>query len=380
MLNQFNDAKLHPLDQKQSKSELDLWLQNPIFAAMGKDACQVLVQRYAGVEFKAKSVVACCGQAADRLFILLDGNARIFHQTADGREAIVKLLRAPMVFGDIELFHNIPLLENVAAQSDILLSTIPVADYLELLEQYPKAMLEHLRHMAAAFCVAAKNERQVFAPLEQKIANLLISFAHYFGSTEEDGVLIKWPLSQQEIAKSLGTVRRSVANVLLDFKKQRLIDSRGQYVMILNPHKLEEIALPIQNSFCYYMGIPLDELAHQDRLTEAEIEIVSGPGSMAGRRYAVEDELTIGSAAPSKLILPDDLVSQIHCRVFRSATGSRFWLEDLESDNGTFINDKPVARGVVRNNDLLKVGSIKMVVRFSYPEAEQKTGDCAREA
>ena len=72
----------------------------------------------------------------------------------------------------------------------------------------------------------------------------------------------------------------------------------------------------------------------------------------------------IGRAQSCQLCLPCELVSDRHCRVFRGATGSRFWIEDLDSESGTWVNGKRVRRAVLREDDLIAVGSIQLRVRL----------------
>ena len=54
--------------------------------------------------------------------------------------------------------------------------------------------------------------------------------------------------------------------------------------------------------------------------------------------------------------IQDPAVSGNHCRIFTDA--ARFWAEDLNSTNGTFVNGQLV-QGIVplRGGDRLKIGS-----------------------
>lgn len=338
----------------------ELWRQNPIFAAAGEATCRELCQRYPARLHGAGQALVQLGQAADRVFVVLEGTVRIYQQAADGREVLVKLLRAPCVFGDLELLASLAMIKNVAALDDVLLAEIPAPDYVDLMLRHPRAMLAHMQQMAAAFCVAARNQRQVFATVEQRVANLLLSYADFYGAHEGEETVIDRPLTQQEIAQSLGAVRRSVAKVLSEWTGQGIVARRGQRLALLQVERLEELAAPIRGSLCFQMGAPLADLAQQEELQRAELEVVQGPGSLPGRRYPVHGELLIGRRSPSAVQLPDEAVDAIHCRVFRGSTGTRFWIEDLDSDNGTVVNGKPVRRAVLRDGDTIQVGSCRL--------------------
>jgi pSer/pThr/pTyr-binding forkhead associated (FHA) protein len=62
----------------------------------------------------------------------------------------------------------------------------------------------------------------------------------------------------------------------------------------------------------------------------------------SGRRTVpLKDSLTVGRAATCDLVLRDTYVSNVHARIFSRDGG--WWLEDLGSTNGTYINRSRVA-------------------------------------
>ena len=80
------------------------------------------------------------------------------------------------------------------------------------------------------------------------------------------------------------------------------------------------------------------------------------PAGRRGTVYQLGDELTVGRASGCQVALPDDsYASQLHARVFRK--DGRYWLEDLGSTNGTYLNAKPVTAPVaLRRGDRVQVG------------------------
>jgi pSer/pThr/pTyr-binding forkhead associated (FHA) protein len=85
------------------------------------------------------------------------------------------------------------------------------------------------------------------------------------------------------------------------------------------------------------------------------LKVVEGiPGK--GHRFDLGDELTVGRAAGCQVSLADDTyVSQLHARVFRK--DGRYFVEDLGSTNGTFLNRKQVSAPIaLRRGDRLQVG------------------------
>ena len=54
------------------------------------------------------------------------------------------------------------------------------------------------------------------------------------------------------------------------------------------------------------------------------------------------------------MVIDNPAVSGRHARVYRE--GNHYVLEDLKSTNGTFVNDKPIARHTLLEGDIVLVG------------------------
>jgi len=55
-----------------------------------------------------------------------------------------------------------------------------------------------------------------------------------------------------------------------------------------------------------------------------------------------DDSISIGRSSDADLVVPDTFLSRLHARLYRE--GSHFWIEDLDSSNGTWVNDRRVEK------------------------------------
>jgi pSer/pThr/pTyr-binding forkhead associated (FHA) protein len=69
--------------------------------------------------------------------------------------------------------------------------------------------------------------------------------------------------------------------------------------------------------------------------------------------------VTIGRLPDNLIVIDNPAVSGRHARVYKD--GNHFVLEDLKSTNGTFINDKPIARHTLLEGDVVLVGKHSLV-------------------
>jgi response regulator RpfG family c-di-GMP phosphodiesterase/pSer/pThr/pTyr-binding forkhead associated (FHA) protein len=79
-------------------------------------------------------------------------------------------------------------------------------------------------------------------------------------------------------------------------------------------------------------------------------------GSHKGKVYDFRDDnLCIGREAVEGIQVLDQGVSRRHAEIFR--IGEMFFIRDLESRNGTFVNDKQVTEEILRIGDQIRVGN-----------------------
>ncbi|MGH9184028.1 MAG: FHA domain-containing protein [Acidimicrobiales bacterium] len=89
--------------------------------------------------------------------------------------------------------------------------------------------------------------------------------------------------------------------------------------------------------------------------------VVLEPQERRGHRYELEAEVTLGRASGCQVALDDTYVSQIHARIF--AREGVFYVEDLGSTNGTYLNTRKVAAPTaLKAGDRLRVGATVMEV------------------
>lgn len=92
-----------------------------------------------------------------------------------------------------------------------------------------------------------------------------------------------------------------------------------------------------------------------DKAIASESCLVTIYGRELGRKFALAGpETTIGRGPENTVVVDMDNVSRRHARVIRANEG--FVVEDLNSTNGTYVNDLEVKQQGLRNGDLIKVG------------------------
>jgi pSer/pThr/pTyr-binding forkhead associated (FHA) protein len=70
---------------------------------------------------------------------------------------------------------------------------------------------------------------------------------------------------------------------------------------------------------------------------------------------------TVGRATRADFIVDAAMVSRFHCRLTAGSNGT-LEVEDLQSTNGTFVNDRRVTRLPLVEGDRVRVGRVQLEV------------------
>lgn len=94
-------------------------------------------------------------------------------------------------------------------------------------------------------------------------------------------------------------------------------------------------------------------------LAEGSAMLVSLIGPSKGARYLLEPEVTqIGRATTNEIFLDDVTVSRKHAQVLKRE--KNYFLQDLGSLNGTYLNGELISEKPLNDGDELQIGKYRM--------------------
>jgi predicted component of type VI protein secretion system len=88
--------------------------------------------------------------------------------------------------------------------------------------------------------------------------------------------------------------------------------------------------------------------------------------------------VSIGRLPDNTIVIDNPAVSGRHARVFRE--GNHYVIEDLKSTNGTFVNDKPIARHTLLEGDVVLLGKHSLLFTLSGGDQEPAAAEKASAA
>lgn len=78
-----------------------------------------------------------------------------------------------------------------------------------------------------------------------------------------------------------------------------------------------------------------------------------------------KDSLSVGRKSDNDIVVDNPAISGHHCRILKE--GNSFFVEDLESTNGTYVNEKRIQKFGLRDNDVIGVAKHTIVFISEAP-------------
>jgi CRP/FNR family transcriptional regulator, cyclic AMP receptor protein len=173
------------------------------------------------------------GDPTNYVLVLLSGWVRVYTNQRDGTVVLYSLCGPGEVIGDLAALQGEPRSASVDTLHETEFAQFTHESFLACLHDRATISVAMLRQMATRLR-NADGVRVGFATMDvaQRVAAFLVRLADQHGRQTPEGVLIGMPLTQQDVANSIGGSRRAVARALQTFRDRGLLDTgRRTYVL-----------------------------------------------------------------------------------------------------------------------------------------------------
>ena len=111
-----------------------------------------------------------------------------------------------------------------------------------------------------------------------------------------------------------------------------------------------------------FMKTGINLVKDQNKKTKGwSITVIDGPKELKGAKLKVTGPIIIGRSPGADIVIANSFVSGKHARF--SIEGKDLILEDLQSTNGTLLNDEPLYDPTyLEKNDIISIGDVNIRV------------------
>jgi CRP/FNR family transcriptional regulator, cyclic AMP receptor protein len=213
----------------------------PIFSSLADDELGFVSQRAVPRGYSAGQMVFGEGEPCTGLYVVASGHVRIFKSSAGGREQVLSIEGPGSSVAELPVFDGGNYPASVVALDEATLLFVSKQDFQTLCLTHPQVALKVLRVVGARLRkLVGIIEELSFTTVRHRLAAFLLRLAQKEGKKTPQGVEVTLPVSNQELASQIGTVRELVSRNLSRLQAEGLLKMDGRSVVLCDLKALEE--------------------------------------------------------------------------------------------------------------------------------------------
>jgi CRP/FNR family cyclic AMP-dependent transcriptional regulator len=179
------------------------------------------------VKFGAHDIVFSQGDAANAVYYLQRGKAKITVTSKGGKEAVLAIIGAGDFFGEGCLNGQLRRISTITAMTECAIMRLEKSAMIRVLHAEPKfadLFISHLLHRNSR--VEEDLVDQLFNSSEKRLARTLLLLANFGKDSRPEPVIAK--ISQETLAEMIGTTRSRVSFFMNKFRRLGFIEYSGE--------------------------------------------------------------------------------------------------------------------------------------------------------
>jgi CRP-like cAMP-binding protein len=197
--------------------------------------------------FERNSLVYVPSDENDSLLLLGSGRVKIYHNTSDGKQALLAIIDPGELFGELGLVQPGRREESAEAMERSTVVLIPRTEVQRLMEEHPNVSLGVTKLIGVRLQrVERRLKSLLFRTNRERVVHLLLELAEKYGHYTREGVAIGIKLSHQELANIIGSTRETVTVVLGDLQNEGSLTIKRRQLILTRLQRLaDSIDVPV---------------------------------------------------------------------------------------------------------------------------------------
>lgn len=184
-----------------------------MFSELAPSDANILTERSHTRSYPANTILINEGDQTDSLYVILDGEVKVYASDDSGKEVILNILRAGEYFGELALVDDAPRSASVMTLTPVKVMVISKADFKTCLSQNGEMAFNLIRSLTKQVRALTDSVKSLaLLDVYGRVARTLLEL-----STENGGKrVIDQKLTHQDIANMVGASREMVSRILKD--------------------------------------------------------------------------------------------------------------------------------------------------------------------
>lgn len=219
----------------ESVDKLTLIRNHPLFRHLTSAILEQLAARMTKKVLRRGANIFAKGDAGVGLIGVMRGSVKISVLSADGREAVLNVINAGEIFGEMALLDGRPRSADATAMSDCELVSMDRGTFTSTLRGQPDVLLKVIEFLCARLRRTSEQVQDVmFLNAPARLAKALLQLA--------DKQEHKAKITQRDISQIIGLSREMTNRQLRIWERANWVKLERGGVVLVQPRQLEKIA------------------------------------------------------------------------------------------------------------------------------------------
>jgi len=221
---------IHPKPDKRA-----ILHAHPLFGQLGASVIERLAACARSRAVRAGTTIFQKGDPGDCLYAICSGSVRIGSHSVDGKDAVLNLIHAGEIFGEVALLDGQPRSADAQAITDCDLMVIDRRDFMPMMANEPALALRVIELLCGRLRRTSQHLEDItFLDLPARLAKTLL----WLAASSPFTVSRKITLTQRELGEIIGMTRESVNKQLRAWEERNWIRLQRGSVVVLDPAAL----------------------------------------------------------------------------------------------------------------------------------------------
>ncbi len=215
----------------------------PPFSVLTEDEWREVAETLTIHTFPEGTYLFFEGDPPTNLYVIVRGHIALIRHTLEGRDVVLDVMRPGNMVGELAIFEGVPYSSSGKTLDEVTAVVIPRERFHQMLTRYPRMasavifdLTRRVRHLSDLV------QSLAIERVERRLARILLRLARISGEPQNGGLLIKLPLTRQDLADMAGTTVETTIRTLSRMRRQGIVDTEHGYVLIRDVERLTRIA------------------------------------------------------------------------------------------------------------------------------------------
>ncbi len=222
------------------------WPEGSLLGSLNRHARDQLLRLGTLVQYPGPSrILIRQGEQSRFVFVILDGVVKVTGQANGGRDALLAIRMGGDIVGEFAALDAGPRSATVTTCGALVARIIKSGDFLECLRRDPD--ISHAVNRSIVAKTRTSNARRLdfsSCDVPTRLARVLYEIAVTYGSRAGNRAVIRWPLTQPELASLAGGAEPTVHRALRELREGGVVSTGYRTITVLDIDKLHRIAYP----------------------------------------------------------------------------------------------------------------------------------------